>query len=46
MTVPAITEQDLEALALLTPDLNFEDRERRAVLLENASRDINAAPGR
>jgi len=45
MTVPAITEQDLEALALLTPDLNFEDQERRAVLLENASRDINAAPG-
>lgn len=45
MTVPVITEQDLEALALLTPDLNFEDQERRAVLLENASRDINAAPG-
>ncbi|CAI1173998.1 MULTISPECIES: UvrD-helicase domain-containing protein [Serratia] len=45
MTVPTITELDLEALATLTPDLNFEDDERRAVLLENQSRDINAAPG-
>lgn len=40
MTVPTITELDLEALATLTPDLNFEDDERRAVLLENQSRDI------
>tara|TARA_R110001606_G_C15397931_1_gene652453 strand:- start:192 stop:2102 length:1911 start_codon:yes stop_codon:yes gene_type:complete len=45
VTVPTITELDLEALALLTPDLNFEDQERRSVLLENGSRDINAAPG-
>lgn len=45
MTVPTITELDLEALATLTPDLNFEDDDRRAVLLENQSRDINAAPG-
>ncbi|HCF2284636.1 UvrD-helicase domain-containing protein [Pseudomonas aeruginosa] len=45
MTVPTITEVDLEALATLAPDLNFEDEERRAVLLENQCRDINAAPG-
>ncbi|MGX4644208.1 UvrD-helicase domain-containing protein [Massilia sp. SYSU DXS3249] len=45
MTVPIITEQDLTALAELAPDLSFDDPERRAVLLESRSRDINAAPG-
>lgn len=45
MTIPAITQLDLEALAKLTPDLNFEDDERRAVLLESQCKDINAAPG-
>lgn len=45
MTVPMINAADLAALRELTPDLNFDDQERRAVLLENQSRDINAAPG-
>ncbi|MBV4538760.1 UvrD-helicase domain-containing protein [Pseudomonas urmiensis] len=45
MTVPVIDATDLEALNDLTPDLNFNDHERRTVLLENQSRDINAAPG-
>ena len=45
MTVPVITEQDLEELAIFTADLNFTDPERRAVLLESGTRDINAAPG-
>lgn len=45
MTVPVINAADLAALRELTPDLNFDDQERRAVLLENQSRDINAAPG-
>ncbi|MDU9034250.1 UvrD-helicase domain-containing protein [Pseudomonas corrugata] len=40
-----IDATDLAALLDLTPDLNFNDHERRAVLLENQSRDINAAPG-
>lgn len=45
MTVPEIVEHDLATLAKLAPDLSFADQERRAVLLENGSRDINAAPG-
>ena len=45
MTVPVLTEQDLAELAVLAADLNFADPERRAVLLESGSRDINAAPG-
>ena len=45
MTVPVIGAGDLDALHDLTPDLNFNDHERRTVLLENQSRDINAAPG-
>jgi len=45
MSIPVITEQDLDELAALYPDLNFTDDERRAVLLEGQSRDINAAPG-
>lgn len=45
MTVPTITELDVAALAAIAPDLEFADAERRAVLLENGSRDVNAAPG-
>jgi hypothetical protein len=45
MTRPIITPEDLEALAILAPDLQFTDAERREVLLEGDSRDINAAPG-
>ncbi|RFD32112.1 hypothetical protein CER19_05710 [Pseudomonas sp. GL93] len=45
MTVPLIDATDLVALLDLTPDLSFDDQERRAVLLENRSCDINAAPG-
>lgn len=45
MTVPVIDATDFAALIELTPDLNFDDEERRAVLLENQSCDINAAPG-
>ncbi len=45
MTVPVITEPDLAELSSFTTDLNFTDAERRAVLLENGTRDINAAPG-
>jgi len=45
MTIPVITEQELADLANLAADLNVSDDERRAVLLENSSRDINAAPG-
>ena len=44
MSIPIITEHDLDELAALYPDLNFTDDERRAVLLEGQSRDINAAP--
>lgn len=45
MTVPAVTEDDLAILNQLAADLSFSDAERRTVLLENASRDVNAAPG-
>ncbi|MTV37537.1 UvrD-helicase domain-containing protein [Duganella radicis] len=45
MTLPVITQEDLDALATLAADLQFADAERRAVLLEGNSRDINAAPG-
>lgn len=45
MNIPLITEVDLAELTEIAPDLNFTDAERRAVLLENGSRDINAAPG-
>lgn len=45
MTVPVIDATDLAALLDLMPDLRFDDQERRAVLLENQSCDINAAPG-
>lgn len=45
MTVPTIGLADLDALVNGMPDLSFTDEERRAVLLENGKRDINAAPG-
>ncbi|CAJ7026753.1 ATP-dependent DNA helicase, Rep [Burkholderia pseudomallei] len=45
MTVPVVTELDLAELRAIAPDLDFSDAERRAVLLESGSRDINAAPG-
>ncbi|NMV40680.1 UvrD-helicase domain-containing protein [Ralstonia insidiosa] len=45
MTVPVLTELDLAELRAIAPELDFADAERRAVLLESGSRDINAAPG-
>lgn len=45
MSIPIITERDLDELTALYPNLNFTDVERKAVLLESQSRDINAAPG-
>ena len=45
MTLPVISEDDLVALGSVFPDLDFLDAERRAVLLERGSRDVNAAPG-
>lgn len=45
MILPTIEPADLEALSDLAQDLSFVDAERRTVLLENATRDIHAAPG-
>lgn len=45
MPFPTIDETDLAALKELGSDLDFADHERTAVLLENGSRDVNAAPG-
>lgn len=45
MTLPVMSEEDVEALAALAADLDFTDAERRAVLLEGGTRDVNAAPG-
>ena len=45
MTIPVIAERNLAALQQMTGNLDFSDAERQAVLLECASRDINAAPG-
>jgi len=45
MTLPIITAADIAELAHLAPDLRFDDVERQAVLLENRTRDVNAAPG-
>ena len=45
MSVPLITEDDLEKLVTDFPSLDFSDAERRAVLLEGDSRDVQAAPG-
>jgi DNA helicase-2/ATP-dependent DNA helicase PcrA len=45
MTIPALAFSDLDALAAAFPSIDFTDAERQAVLLEGASRDIQAAPG-
>lgn len=45
MMLPVLSDADIDALGALAADLDFSDAERRAVLLESASRDINAAPG-
>lgn len=45
MTIPLISPDDLAELQFLTPDLDFSDAERQAVLLAAGSADINAAPG-
>jgi hypothetical protein len=45
MTLPVLFDEDVEALAALTAELDFTDAERRAVLLESGTRDVNAAPG-
>lgn len=45
MTLPVLSDEDVEALAALAADLDFTDAERRAVLLEGGTRDVNAAPG-
>lgn len=45
MTLPVLDQSDLDAVSGLLPSLSLGDDERRAVLLESATRDINAAPG-
>lgn len=45
MTLPVISDEDIDALGTLAADLDFTDAERRAVLLESGTRDVNAAPG-
>lgn len=45
MSIPVITPDDLAELKFLTPDLDFTDAERQAVLLAAGSSDVNAAPG-
>lgn len=45
MTIPAIDQADLDDLVTALPGLSFTDEERRAVLLENGTKDVNAAPG-
>lgn len=45
MAVVILTPADLVLLKQLTPDLNFDDAERTAALLEAGSRDFNAVPG-
>jgi DNA helicase-2/ATP-dependent DNA helicase PcrA len=45
MTIPSIELADIERLALIFPDLDFSDPERRAVLLTAGSADVQAAPG-
>lgn len=45
MTISSLTEQDLERLVTVMPQLDFKDAQRRAVLLEGCSRDVQAAPG-
>ena len=45
MSVPLLVEHDLEKLIIDFPSLDFSDAERKAVLLEMGSRDVQAAPG-
>lgn len=45
MKLPVLSDEDIAALVAITPDLDFTDAERRAVLLESETRDVNAAPG-
>lgn len=45
MTLPVLSDDDIGALAVLTADLDFTDAERKSVLLESGTRDVNAAPG-
>jgi DNA helicase II / ATP-dependent DNA helicase PcrA len=45
VTIPLVTAADLEVLATAFPTLDFTSPERRAVLLEGGSRDVQAAPG-
>ena len=45
MTLPVLSDADIGALSALARDLDFSDAQRRDVLLESGSRDINAAPG-
>lgn len=45
MTVPILTAPDLEALTATFPSLDFTDAQRKAVLLEAGSKDVQAAPG-
>lgn len=45
MSIPLLVEHDLEKLILDFPSLDFSDAERKAVLLEMGSRDVQAAPG-
>lgn len=45
MSIPLITPESLAELRFLTPDLDFTDAERQAVLLATSSCDVNAAPG-
>ncbi|MBI5277800.1 MAG: UvrD-helicase domain-containing protein [Burkholderiales bacterium] len=45
MTIPVLTAADLEVLTIAFPTLDFTSPERRAVLLEGGSRDVQAAPG-
>lgn len=45
MILPVILDEDIDALSAIAADLDFADAERRAVLLESGTRDVNAAPG-
>lgn len=45
MTAVSLVPAELVLLKQLTPDLNFDDAERTAALLEAGSRDFNAVPG-
>lgn len=45
MSAVCLLPEDLDELATLAVDLNFDDMERRSALLEEGSRDFNAVPG-